>query len=58
MTTFNVLHQKISESLKIKSNKSDKNYWWAYITALLDYNIISLDEYQCLRDFILIYKRE
>ena len=52
---YNRLHEKIVQCLQISCNKESKNHWYTYITALLDFDVISETEYKILRDIICVY---
>lgn len=42
----------IKYALGIDSSKKAKSWWYAYITALLDFEVISQSDYSKLRDYI------
>lgn len=56
MTNYEHAKNIIFNAMEQDTTKKNKNYWWAYITALVDFNVITQREYQNLRDYILCTK--
>ena len=53
MTNFEHARIRIYDGLAENRNKKSKDFWLAYITGLLDFQVLSLQEYQSLRDYIV-----
>jgi hypothetical protein len=52
------LKRKLIEAIEISHKPKDKLYWWAYITALLDFGVIDEVQYRTLRNMIEILIKE
>jgi len=53
MNNYEHAKNRVYDGLAENSSKKSKDFWLAYITALLDFDILSLQEYQSLRDHIV-----
>jgi len=56
MTKYEYAITKVYDGLAKDRDKKSKDFWLAYITGLLDFEVLSLTEYQSLRDYIVCTK--
>jgi hypothetical protein len=53
MNNYEHAKTRVYDGIAENKSKKSKDFWLAYITGLVDFNVISLKEYQSLRDYIV-----